>query len=107
MEPGMKRSLFLALSVAVAALAGAASAQTFTPLDPKSIDDWRTVDLGSGVSLDVPKAVGDAYRPDDKTDSALALFRVSVTDAGAMYCALDKLGYDKPPLGMNRSRALD
>src|SRR6185312_8243965 len=44
---------------------------------------------------------------DDKTDSALALFRVSLTDAGAMYGALDKLGYNKPPLGMNRSRALD
>jgi hypothetical protein len=103
----MKRSLFHVLTAAAAALAGAASAQTFTPLDSKTIDDWRTVDLGSGVSLDVPRAVGDAYRSTDTTDSALALFRVGVKDAGDMYCALDKLGYNKPPLGMNRSRALD
>ena len=48
----MTKPFLLALTVAAAALAGAAGAQTFTPLDSKTIDDWRTVDLGSGVSLD-------------------------------------------------------
>jgi len=65
------------------------------------------VDLGSGVSLDVPRAVGEAYRPSDKADAGLALFRVSVTDAGDMYCGLDRLAYNAQPLGMNRNRALD
>jgi hypothetical protein len=103
----MKRPFLLALTVATAALAGAARAQTYTPLDPKTIDDWRTVELGSGVSLDVPRAVGEAYKPTDKTDAGLALFRVGVKDAGDMYCGLDRLGYNAPPLGMNRNRALD
>jgi hypothetical protein len=87
--------------------AGAARAQGSTTLDAKTIDDWRTVDLGSGVSLDVPRAVGDAYKPADKADAGLALFRVSVKDAGDMYCGLDRLGYNVQPLGMNRNRALD
>jgi len=103
----MIRSSLLALTIAAAALAGAASAQTFTPLDPKTIDDWRAVDLGAGVSLDVPRAVGEAYRPTDKADTGLALFRVSVKDAGDMYCGLDRLAYNAQPLGMNRNRALD
>jgi hypothetical protein len=88
-------------------LAGGARAQTFTPLDPRTIDDWRTVDLAPGVSLDVPRAVGDAYKPADSADNGLALFRVGVKDAGDLYCALDKLAYNAKPLGMNRSRALD
>ncbi len=103
----MKRSFLLALTVAAAALCGAASAQTSTPLDAKTIDDWRTVDLGSGVSIDVPKAVGDNYKPSNKKDAGLMLFRVSVKDAGEMYCGLDRLIYDRPPLSMNRNRALD
>jgi hypothetical protein len=103
----MNRSLLLALTVAAAALCGAAHAQTSAQLDAKTIDDWRAVDLGQGVSIDVPKAVGDDYRPTNKADSGLMLFRVSVKDAGEMYCGLDRLAYDKPPLGMNRNRALD
>jgi hypothetical protein len=104
----MTRSLVLALTVATAALCcGAAGAQPLIALDSKTIDDWRTVDLGSGVSLDVPRAVGDAYKPADKTDDGLALFRVSVKDAGDMYCGLDRLGYNAKPLGMNHNRALD
>jgi hypothetical protein len=104
----MTRPFLLALTVAAAAMAcGAVQAQTSATLDAKTIDDWRTVDLGSGVSLDVPRAVGDAYKPVDKTDAALALFRVSVKDAGDMYCGLDRLGYNVQPLGMNRNRALD
>lgn len=103
----MTRSTLLALTVAAAALACGARAQTFTPLDAKTIDDWRTVDLGSGVGMDVPRAVGDAYKPTDRTDAGLALFRVSVKDAGAMYCALDRMAYNAQPLGMNRNRALD
>jgi hypothetical protein len=103
----MTRSFLLALTVAAAALASGARAQTFTPLDAKTIDDWRTVDLGSGVSIDVPKAVGDNYRPTDKKDTGLMLFRVNVKDAGELYCGLDRLAYDRPPLGMNRNRALD
>ena len=102
----MKRSWLLAATVA-AALAGAARAQAATPLDAKTIDDWRTVSLGAGVSLDVPTAVGDAYRPTEKADAGLMLFRVGVKDAGDMYCGLDRLGYNAPPLGMNRNRALD
>jgi hypothetical protein len=102
----MKRSLLLALTV-TAALAGAAQAQTSAALDAKTIDDWRAVDLGAGVSLDVPRAVGDAYKPTNKADAGLALFRVSVKDAGDMYCGLDRLGYNVQPLGMNRNRALD
>jgi hypothetical protein len=103
----MKRSFLLALTVAAVALCGAARAQTSTPLDAKTIDDWRTVDLGSGVSIDVPRAVGDSYRPTDKKDTGLMLFRVSAKDAGEMYCGLDRLAFDRPPLGMNRNRALD
>jgi hypothetical protein len=105
----MTRSFLLALTVAAAAaaLCGGARAQTFTPLDAKTIDDWRTVDLGSGVRLDVPRAVGDAYRPTDKQDAGLALFRVAAKDAGDMYCGLDRLAYNMQPLGMNRNRALD
>jgi hypothetical protein len=102
----MKRSLILALTAA-AVLAGPAMAQTSTPLDAKTIDDWRTVDLGSGVSMDMPRAVGDAYKPANKADAGLALFRVSVKDAGDMYCGLDRLAYNAQPLGMNRNRALD
>jgi hypothetical protein len=102
----MRRPFLLTL-VAAAALAGAARAQTSTQLDAKTIDDWRAVDLASGVSIDVPRAVGDNYRPTDKADSGLMLFRVGVKDAGEMYCGLDRLAYDKPPLGMNRNRALD
>jgi hypothetical protein len=103
----MKRSFLLAMTVATAALCGAAQAQSSTSLDAKTIDDWRTVDLGSGVSIDVPKAVGDNYRPTDKKDTGLVLFRVNVKEAGELYCGLDRLAYDKPPLGMNRNRALD
>jgi hypothetical protein len=104
----MRPPPFLALSLAAAALAcGAAHAQSSTMLDAKTIDDWRAVDLGAGVSLDVPRAVGEAYKPTDKTDAGLALFRVSVKDAGDMYCGLDRLGYNVQPLGMNRNRALD
>ena len=103
----MKPSFLLALTVAASALCGAAHAQTATPLDAKTIDDWRTVDLGAGVSIDVPRAVGDSYRPTNKKDSGLMLFRVGVKDAGEMYCGLDLLAFDKPPLGMNRNRALD
>jgi hypothetical protein len=103
----MKTPLLLALTVAAAALCGGAHAQTPTPLDAKTIDDWRTVDLGSGVSIDVPRAVGDSFRPTDKKDTGLMLFRVGVKDAGEMYCGLDRLAFDRPPLGMNRNRAID
>jgi hypothetical protein len=103
----MTRSFLLALTVAAAALAGAARAQTSTPLDAKTIDDWRAVDFGSGVRMDVPRAVGDAYKPTEKADAGLALFRVRVKDAGDMYCGLDRLAYNAQPLGMNRNRALD
>ena len=103
----MTKSFFLAAAVAAASLCGAARAQTFTPLDAKTIDDWRAVDLGSGVGVDVPKAVGDAYRPTDKADAGLMLFRVGAKDAGDMYCGLDRMAYNAPPLGMNRNRALD
>lgn len=102
----MHRPFLLALFTA-AAFAGVAHAQKRAELDARTIDDWRTVDLGSGVSIDVPRAVGDDYRPTDKADSGLMLFRVAVKDAGQMYCGLDRLAYDRPPLGMNRSRALD
>ena len=101
----MKKSLLLAL--AVATLAGAAHAQGAVQVDAKSIDDWRNVDLGAGVSLDVPRAVGDSYRPTDKADAGLMLFRVAAKDAGEMYCGLDRLAFNAQPLGMNRSRALD
>ncbi len=76
-------------------------------VDAKTIDDWRTVDLGGGVSLDVPRAVGDGYRPGDKQDAGLMLFRIGVKDAGEMYCGLDRLAFNAPPLGMNRNRALN
>jgi hypothetical protein len=99
--------LLLSVAAALAAVCGAAHAQTSTPLDAKTIDDWRTVDLGAGVSIDVPKAVGDKFRPTDKKDTGLMLFRVNAKDAGEMYCGLDRLAYDRPPLGMNRNRALD
>jgi len=103
----VKRSLLLALTLAAAAVAGAAMAQTSTPLDAQTIDDWRTVDLGSGVSVDVPRGVGEAYRPTNKADSGLMFFRVGAKDAGEVYCSLDRLAYNAQPLGMNRSRALD
>ena len=102
----MTRSFLLSL-VAAVALAGAAHAQASAQLDSKTIDEWRTVDLGQGVSIDVPKAVGDDYRPTNRRDAALMLFRASVKDAGDIYCSLDRLAFDKPPLGMNRNRALD
>jgi hypothetical protein len=57
--------------------------------------------------MDVPTAVGDAYKPTENADAGLALFRVSVKDAGDMYCGLDRLAYNAQPLGMNRNRALD
>jgi hypothetical protein len=101
----VKRSILLVL--ALATLRGAAQAQAPAQLDARSIDDWRTVDLGSGVSIDVPRAVGDDYRPADKTDHALMLFRAEAKDAGGIYCSLDKLFYNRPPLGMNRQRAID
>ncbi len=47
--------------------------------------------------MDVPKAVGDNYKPTDKADAGLMLFRVNVKDAGEMYCGLDRLIYDRPP----------
>jgi hypothetical protein len=105
----MLRSLGLALAVAGFALAGPAATHAQAPvqLDAKSIDDWRTVDLGPGVSVDVPRAVGDGFRPTQKADAALMLFRVGAKDAGDMYCGLDRMAYNAPPLGMNRSRALD
>lgn len=104
----MARPFLLALTATVAAsCCGAAQAQTSTTLDAKTIDDWRTVELGPGVSVDVPRAVGDSYRPTEKADTGLMLFRVGVKDAGEMYCGLDRLAYDRPPLGMNRKRALD
>jgi len=103
----MGKSFLLALTVAAAALAGVAHAQGAAPVDVKTIDDWRTVDLGSGVSIDVPKAVGDNYRPTEKTDAGLMLFRISAKDAGGLYCGLDRLAYNAKPLGMNRNRALD
>jgi hypothetical protein len=103
----MRTSFLLAASVAAAALAGAAHAQTTTQLDAKSIDDWRTVSLAGGVSIDVPRAVGERYRPENKADNGLMLFRVGVKDAGEMYCGLDRLEFDKPPLSMARKRALD
>lgn len=102
----MPRPFLLALTAA-AALAGAAHAQAPAQVDAKTIDDWRTVELAPGVSVDVPKAVGDAYRPTDKQDAGLMLFRVAAKDAGDMYCGLDRLAYNVPPLGMNRNRALD
>ena len=111
----MTRSLFLA--VAAMALAGAAYAQDpaqagvaqtgATQVDAKTIDDWRAVDLGAGVGVDVPRAVGEAYRPPDKADAGLLLFRVAARDAGEMYCGLDRLGFNAPPLGMARTRAID
>ena len=101
----MKRSL-LSL-VAATALCGTAQAQAPAQLDAKTIDDWRAADLGSGVSVDVPKAVGENYRPSNKADAALMLFRVGVKDAGDMYCGLDRMAFNAPPLGMNRNRALD
>ena len=55
----------------------------------------------------MPRAVGDAYKPTDRTDAGLALFRVGVKDAGDMYCGLDRTRFCAPPLGMNRTRALD
>jgi hypothetical protein len=102
----MTRSFLLSLAAA-AVCWGVAHAQTAAQLDAKTIDDWRTVDLGSGVSIDVPKAVGDDYRPKNKADTGLMLFRASVKDAGDIYCGLDRLAYNRPPLGMNRNRALD
>jgi hypothetical protein len=105
-ERDMTKPFLPALSIA-AALCGAAHAQSPAQVDAKTIDDWRTVDLGSGVSIDVPKAVGDAYKPTDKADAGLMLFRIGAKDAGDMYCGLDRLAYNAPPLGMNRNRALD
>ena len=102
----MPKTLLLALAAA-SALAGAAHAQGSTQLDAKTIDDWRTVTLADGVSIDVPRAVGDQYRPENKADNGLMLFRVGVKDAGEMYCGLDRMIYDKPPLAMNRKRAID
>jgi hypothetical protein len=55
----------------------------------------------------VPRAVGERYRPTDKADAGLALFRIGVKDAGEMYCGLDRLPFNAQPLGMNRNRALD
>jgi hypothetical protein len=101
----VKRSILLVL--AFSTLSSAVRAQAPAQLDATSIDDWRTVNLGSGVSVDVPRAVGDAYRPTDKTDHALMLFRADVKDGGGIYCSLDKLLYNRPPLGMNRQRAID
>lgn len=104
MERHMKTFL---LALSAAGLAGAVHAQAPAQLDAKTIDSWRTVDLGGGVSVDVPAAVGDDYRPTNKEDAGLMLFRVGVKDAGEMYCGLDRLIYNKPPLGMARTRAID
>jgi hypothetical protein len=101
----MKR--FFVPALAAALLCGVAQAQSPAQLDAKTIDDWRAVDLGSGVTVDVPRAVGDSYRPANKADAALMLFRVAAKDAGDMYCGLDRMLYNAQPLGMNRSRALD
>jgi hypothetical protein len=101
----MKR--FFVPALAAALLCGVAQAQSPAQLDAKTIDDWRAVDLGSGVTVDVPRAVGDSYRPTNKADAALMLFRVAAKDAGDMYCGLDRMLYNAQPLGMNRSRALD
>jgi hypothetical protein len=103
----MTRSLGIALAAAGLALAGAAHAQAPAQLDARTLDSWRKVDLGGGVSVGVPTAVGEAYRPTDKQDAGLMLFRVAVKDAGEMYCGLDRLLYNTPPLGMARRRAID
>lgn len=101
----MTRPILLAL--AASALALAAHAQAPAQLDAKTIDSWKSIDLGNGVSIDAPTAVGDNYRPTDKQDAGLMLFRVAVKDAGEMYCGLDRLIYNRPPLGMARTRAID
>ncbi|MGZ3275740.1 MAG: hypothetical protein ACXU82_16435 [Caulobacteraceae bacterium] len=103
----MTKTFLLAATFAATVLAGAAHAQGAAQVDARTIDDWRKVDLGSGVSIDVPRAVGDSYRPEDKQDAGLMLFRVGAKDAGEMYCGLDKLGFNAPPLGMVRKRAVD
>jgi len=103
----MRRSLLLALTAAAAALAGAAHAQGVATVDAKSIDQWRTVTLDGGATIDVPVAVGDNYKPTNKADSGLMLFRIGVKDAGELYCGLDRMLYNKPPLGMARQRAID
>lgn len=95
------------LFASAVALAGAAHAQDPVQLDAKSIDSWRTVELGSGARIDVPTAVGDAYKPTNKQDAGLMLFRVAVKDAGDMYCGLDRLAYNVKPLAMARTRAID
>ncbi len=99
--------LVAAAALSIGALAGAAHAQDVTPLDAKTVDSWHAVDLGLGVSLDVPTAVGDSYRPTNKEDAGMALFRVAVTDAGEMTCGLDRLNYNVKPLAMARTRAID
>ncbi|MEI9891575.1 MAG: hypothetical protein WDN45_14725 [Caulobacteraceae bacterium] len=96
--------LVAAAALSIGALAGAAHAQDVTPLDAKTVDSWHAVDLGLGVSLDVPTAVGDSYRPTNKEDAGMALFRVAVTDAGEMTCGLDRLNYNVKPLAMARTR---
>ncbi len=101
----MTKSLLLAL--AASAIAFSAHAQAPAQLDAKTIDSWRSADLGGGVSIEVPTAVGEAYRPTNKQDAGLMLFRVGVKDAGEMYCGLDRLAYGAPPLGMVRKRAID
>jgi hypothetical protein len=95
------------LAIAFAAMAWGAFAQAPALLDAKTIDAWRAVELGAGVSVEVPTAVGDSYRPANKQDTGLMLFRVAAKDAGDMYCGLDRMLYNAQPLGMNRSRALD
>jgi hypothetical protein len=72
-------------------------------------DAWKTVTLDSGVSIDIPQGVGDAFKPDaeDAAKGSVLAFKTADPSNGDMYCDLDRLEYGKAPLGLVRRRAVD
>lgn len=76
------RTLFGSIC-AVAALTGAAAGD----------DEWQNVSLDRGITMDVPAAVHEHYRPNPKDGITLAAFDVSVDEFGNLFCSLGRNDY--------------
>jgi hypothetical protein len=87
----MRRPLGLALTVAVLALAGPASAQT----------EWKRVHLDDETTLDIPAVVGDDYHVPAELarQGDLMFFSVSSGASGLMDCLLKRTFYGSGPSG--------
>ncbi len=83
MAGAVVRTFSIVSVCALAALTGAAVGD----------DDWQNVTLDRGITMDVPAAVHDRYKPAPNNGNTLAAFAVSVEEFGNLFCSLGRNDY--------------